>query len=175
MGSWNTYISSETQSHSRKLKLEQPHLFSSKRGRCLAIIATVPFNGAAWATTVFKQKLNGLIHYFTSQVKTMGQRMRLMASMFYVNGKWLPEGHARRFRMTLDSHLIWLSLDLRMTVSKCQKLSEGSESSEKEQLPQYQQERVATSSLLLLQHGKETTPDTFKRVDTQPQVVCVKN
>lgn len=53
-----------------------------------------------------------------------------------------------------------------MTVSKCQKLPEGSESSEKEQLPQCQQERVATSSLLLLQHGKETTPDTFKRVDT---------
>ena len=61
-----------------------------------------------------------------------------------------------------------------MRVSKCQKLSEGSESSEKEQLPQHQQARVATFSLLLFQRGKETTPDTFKRVNTQPQMVCVE-
>lgn len=86
MGSWNTYISSETQSHSRKLKLEQPRLFSSRRGRCLAIIAAVPFNGAAWAVTVFKQKLNGLIQLLHITGQDHGPEDEAHGQ--YVLGKW---------------------------------------------------------------------------------------
>lgn len=174
MGSWNTYISSETQSYSRKLKLEQPRLFSSRSSKCLAVIAAVPFNGAAWAATVFKQKLNGLIQLLHITGQDHGPEDEVHGQ--YILGKWQVTSWRSRKKIQDDTRFPSdLSLDLRMTVSKCQKLSEGSESSEKEQLPQYQQERVVTSSLLLLQHGKETTPDTFKRVDTQPQVVCVKN